>query len=215
MKRFLLALIFAASAAPALGQASDPALEAALSEENGALVYRVLGQELTFPLPRWGQAPVPLADLQRFAAGNAEEALIEVLPQGQRFEAWGQLHWARVAADRRITLEQMRAYTVSGFSEICRPEETKYFIARQDAADTVAPLVFVCGAHARGFGLDGLGEVMIAAYRRSAAGVAVVTTEWRGPAFTIADLATWPISPQGLIARANALDAGTSLTPQE
>jgi hypothetical protein len=215
MTRFLSFLLLVSLSAPALGQASDPALEAALTETAGALHFQALDHTLTFPLPRWSNAQSELSSLQRFASGSDAEALIELLPEGQTFESWGQLHWARLIADPRITLEQMRNFTISGFSDICQAEQTQYFIAREDAADSFAPLVFVCGAHTTGLGLDGLGEIMIAAYRRSDAAIAVVTTEWRGPAFPVEMVSAWPLSPQGLMARANALDAGTALDPEE
>ncbi len=206
-------VLFAAAALAALVVAS-PVMAAPATQEGESIVFESLGHRVTMPLPDFGSGtPTPLSALQTYDETNDKEALLELLPPGQQFTSWGQLYWTRMVMVPELTLEQMRGFTVQGFSQICKPDEVEYFTA--DGTDGFAPLIFVCGAHADGIGLDGLGEVMITAYRKTDDGIAVVTMEWRGPAFPVAVLNAWPIDGRALIERAKALDAAVSFEAVE
>ncbi|MDB5506066.1 MAG: hypothetical protein JWR75_704 [Devosia sp.] len=189
---------------------------APVTQVGDTLVFENLGYSLIMPLPDWdGDAPIPLDLLQTYDDASDNEALIEFLPEGQDFESWSELYWARLAVAPDLKPDDMRGFTIAGFSKICKGEETSYFTPDDDDGARISPLVFVCGEHGEGFGLDGLGEIMMTAYRKTGDGLAIVTVEWRGPAFAVADTAAWPIDKAALTGRARALDAAISLEVSE
>ena len=189
---------------------------APVAQVGDTLVFQNLGYILTMPLPDWdGDAPVPLDMLQTYDDASDTEALIEFLPEGQDFESWSELYWARLAVAADLKPDDMRGITIAGFSKICKGDMTSYFTPDDDNGSRISPLVFICGEHSDGFGLDGQGEIMMTAYRKTGDGLAIVTVEWRGPAFAAADAAAWPIDKAALTARARALDAAISLEVPE
>lgn len=176
------------------------------------LTFEALGHTLSFPLPVWsGLTPVPADGLETFTDTNATEALIEYVPKGESFEAWQHLYTARIWLNPDLTPSAYRDATAEGYTRICEVDATLFAMAGSDTETAIAPIAHACGRHKAGLGLDGQGQLMFTVFRKSGEGLAIVSQEWRGPAFDVADESTWPVPPDTLLALAGAVDGEVSL----
>ena len=191
--------------------------EAPLAQENGMLRLDALGHRLVLPLPDWlADAATERAIDQVETTYLAEEgqALLEIYPQGESEALWTVLYGARISRDEEErTLADYRAALMMLHANSCKPELTGFFQLGPDDGDNLAPLGFVCGAYQDHFtSFRGLGEVMVASFRRSDTGVAIIYQEWRGTAFDPADPASWPVATTVVEARAAQLQAEVALS---
>lgn len=176
------------------------------------LTFDALGHTLSFPLPAWsGMTPIPVDGLETFTDTNATEALIEYIPQGESFEAWQHLYTARIWLNPDLALSAYRDATAEGYTKICEEDATLFALGGTDTDTSIAPIAHACGRHKPGLGLDGQGQLMLTIFRKTEKGLAIVSQEWRAPAFDVADDSTWPVPPDTLLALAGAVDGEVSL----
>jgi hypothetical protein len=142
------------------------------------------------------------------------QALLEIYPNGESEALWTTLYGARISRDEQErTLADYRAALMMLHANSCEPSLTGFFQLGPDDGDNLAPLGFVCGAYRDQYtAFRGLGEVMVASFRRSDTGVAIIYQEWRGTAFDPADPSSWPVATDVVEARAAQLQAGVTLT---
>jgi len=189
-----------------------------LSETNSALVLQSLGQTLTFPTPDWltadeqaSGAVTPLVEVS-YKPEDAR-AVLEILPKGETEADWNTLYGVNVLADPEKTLVRAREQVVASRSRTCIPSMTAFFQLGPDTGDDIAPLGFVCGGFgSTAAGYVGRGEIMVVAFKKSPAGIAMVFQEWRGPTFDPGTPATWPVPSATVEARARQLQEQTSLS---
>jgi hypothetical protein len=209
----VLALALGASSAPAFAQIRS---EAPLVEEGGKLVLDALNHRLALPMPDWvpaGNALVDKADTSFIA--EDDQALLEIFPKGEGEALWTTLYGARLSRDEQErTLADYRAALMVLHANSCKPELTGFFQLGPDKGDDdLAALGFVCGAYLDQFQTyAGLGEVMIASFRRSDTGVAIIYQEWRGKSFDPGDPQSWPVATDVVEARAAQLQSEVALS---
>jgi len=204
----------------AIGLAASPALAqirsaAPLSEEGGKLVLDALDHRLALPLPDWIEPNGSIIErVETSFLAEEDQALLEIFPKGESQALWTTLYGARISRDEKErTLADYRAALVMLHANSCKPELTGFFQLGPDEGDNIAPLGFVCGAyHDHYTTYAGLGEVMVASFRRSDSGVAIIYQEWRGKAFDPRDPASWPVATDVVEARAAQLQAEVALS---
>jgi hypothetical protein len=195
----------AAPAAPAT-TATDP-----LRQEGTSFVFTALGHEITIPMPDWltgaeRLSPDVGALIEKGGFANDKTAYVEFFPKGQSIDAWTTTYSARITLEPERTLENYRQATIYGYSQTCKPEFIGMFTFGEDTPEAFAPLAFLCGSYQTGLkGLDGKGEILVAVFRKTDAGIAVIYEEWRGPSFNPYDPAGWPIDRNALQARVDEL----------
>lgn len=210
---FLVLVALGAATMPATAQIrSTPPLV----EENGKLVLDALGHHLAMPRPDWLTGEdATLARVESTFLAEDGQALLEIYPKGESEALWTTLYGARISRDENErTLADYRAALMTLHANSCKPELTGFFQLGQDNGDNdLAPLGFVCGAYADRYSTyAGLGEVMVASFRRSDTGVAIIYQEWRGKSFDPGDPKTWPVATDIVQARANQLAAEVTLS---
>lgn len=205
----------------ALGAASMPAAAQIRStpplvEESGKLVLDTMGHRLSLPRPDWLTGEdAALARVDATFLAEDDQALLEIYPKGESEALWTTLYGARISRDENErTLADYRAALMVLHANNCKPELTGFFQLGPDKGDNdLAPLGFVCGAYADQFvTFAGLGEVMVASFRRSDTGVAIIYQEWRGKSFDPGDPKSWPVATEVVQARANQLAAEVTLS---
>lgn len=208
---FALALL----AAPAMAQ--EPAAPAPVSQTGSSLHIDALGHRLTVPLPDWltsaeRLSPDVLGLVESTYYADPAQAFVEFFPAGQSLDDWHVTYAARLALEPGRSLEDYRRATIFGYSQTCRPELTGAFLFGEERADFFPALGFVCGAFADSVeSLRGQGEILVAVFKKTATGIAMVSQEWKGPAFDPSDPSTWPVDREALQARADQLQAETEL----
>lgn len=201
-------------AVPASAQIrSEPPLRA----ENGMLRLDTMGHSLALPMPDWlapDAAQSALEHVETSYLAEDGQALLEIYPDGESEALWTTLYGARVSRDEKErTLADYRAALMMLHANSCEPALTGFFQLGPDDGDNLAPLGFVCGAYRDHYTtFRGLGEVMVASFRRSDTGVAIIYQEWRGAAFNPADPSSWPVSTDVVEARAAQLQADVTLS---
>ncbi|KKB77852.1 hypothetical protein VW35_14490 [Devosia soli] len=210
----LLAVCLAASAvAPASAQIRS---EPPVVEEDGKLVLDALDHRLFLPRPDWiGADAEPVRErVEMTYLAEDGQALLEIYPKGESEALWTTLYGARISRDEQErTLADYRAALMVLHANSCKPELTGFFQLGPDEGDNLAPLGFVCGAYLDQYStFAGLGEVMVASFRRSDKGVAIIYQEWRGKSFDPRDPQTWPVKTSVVEARARELQAGVTLS---
>lgn len=211
---FALLLLNAALAAPVMAQG---ATAAPLEREGDLLVLDALSHQFSIPLPDWLSAEERSSQdvtalVETHYASDERQALLEIMPKGQSETDWQTLYAARITLEPERALADYRRATMFGYAQICQPELTGFFQLGEDQGETLAPVGFVCGAFLnRLAGYAGLGEVMIMAFKRTEAGVAVVYQEWRGDAFDPTNPSMWPVPTDTVEARARELQAEAEL----
>lgn len=189
----------------------EPATFAPIAREGANLRLLAAGHALSMPVPDWLTAAERLSpDIMGLVESNyyedAAQAFIEFFPKGQSLKDWRTTYAARITLEAGRSLDDYREASIFGYSQPCQAELTGAFNFGEQTADFFPPLGFVCGAYRDDIAeLRGQGEVMLSVFLKTAAGVAVVYQEWRGPAFDPSDPATWPVTGEALKARAAEL----------
>ena len=96
---------------------------------------------------------------------------------------------------------------MAGYAQICADDAIGFFNFGAETETDFPALGMVCGAYRDTGRLAGQGEVMVAVFRKSGKGIAMVYQEWKGPAFDPSDPATWPVDAATFQARAAELQA--------
>jgi hypothetical protein len=189
-------LILCGVAVPAMAQ---PVQEIPIEVVDGQMVYDVLGQRLSWPVPDWfpaSGAPQWADYVSPNHVESDDQASLEIFPRGESEAYWTTIYGARINATPDVALTQLRSAVVNVYSRACQPQTVALFQFEPDQGDVIPPLGFLCGAY-----LDqlpsyaGKGEVMVIGFVRSETGVGMVYQEWRGAAFDPEDTSTWPVSP--------------------
>lgn len=215
LKRAILVLVtLSLGALPAFAQIRS---EPPVTEENGKLRLDAIGHQLALPVPDWLGADAATGTMDKVSSTFLAEdgqAVLEIYPQGESEALWTVLYGARISRDEKErTLADYRAALMMLYANNCKPELTGFFQLGPDEGDNLAPLGFVCGGYLDQYtGFAGLGEVMVASFRRSDTGVAIVYQEWRGDAFDPANPSSWPVSTDVVEARAAQLQAEVTLS---
>lgn len=215
MKSAILVLLaLSLGATPAFAQIRS---EAPLTQENGMLRLDAMGHRLALPMPDWlaaDGAESALDQVETTYVAEDGQALLEIYPNGESEALWTTLYGARISRDEQErTLADYRAALMMLHANSCEPSLTGFFQLGPDDGDNLAPLGFVCGAYRDQYtAFRGLGEVMVASFRRSDTGVAIIYQEWRGTAFDPSDPASWPVATAVVEARAAQLQAEVTLS---
>lgn len=204
MRTLLFALALLA-ATPALAQDAPK-----LDRDGVNLSFAVLGHRFVLPTPDWltpaeRLSPDLLELVESNTYGDATQAFVEFFPKGQSVENWTTTYAARLTLQPGRSLDDYRRATMYGYSQICK-EETLGFFNFGEETDTFFPaLGMACGAYKDNGKLRGLGEVMVAVFRKTDTGIAMVYQEWKGRAFDPSDPKTWPVAADVFQARAREL----------
>jgi len=203
MRALLLALALVA-ATPALAQ------EPVVGRDGVNLTFTALGHRFVLPTPDWLTPTerlqpdiLPLVESTTYA--DAAQAFVEFFPRGQSVEDWRTTYAARLTLNPGRSLDDYRRATMYGYSQICREDAIGFFNFGEETADQFPALGMVCGAYKETGALKGLGEVMVAVFRKTDGGVAMVYQEWKGPAFDPSEPKTWPVDAEAFQARAKEL----------
>jgi len=207
VKHTLLALVALAAllALPAAAQ------EVTVTQSGATLRMQALDHRFTLPLPDWLSAaerlnPDVLALVEDNTYADPRQAFVEFFPAGQTAQSWTTTYAARLTLDPERPLEDYRQATIYGYSQTCNEQLAGSFSLGPDSPGSLAPLVYVCGAYKSELtSLRGQGQVLLAVFRKTEAGVGMVYQEWKGPVFDPADPATWPVGRAALEARASQL----------
>lgn len=207
MKHTLLAL----TALAALLAQPASAQEVTVTQSGATLRMQALDHRFALPLPDWLTAaerlsPDVLALVEDNTYADPRQAFVEFFPAGQTAKNWTTTYAARLTLDPERPLEDYRKATIYGYSQTCNDKLAGSFSLGEDTPDDLAPLIYVCGAYKDEIaGLRGQGQVLLAVFRKTEAGIGMVYQEWKGPLFDPADPATWPVKRAALEARAAEL----------
>jgi len=188
-----------------------------LTEADGYLVLDALDHQLSLPAPNWleGDETALIGRFDTTYMADEGQALLEIYPRGETQALWTTLYGARISRDNQErTLADYRAALMVLHANSCKPELTGFFQLGPDQDENnLAPLGFVCGSYGDQYRTyAGLGEVMVASFRRSDSGVAIIYQEWRGKAFDPTDPQSWPVATSVVEARAAELQADVRLS---
>lgn len=212
-----------AIAALAVGLAVSPAFAQVTSEPpvvqaGNGLVLTTNGHAFTLPLPDWLTSAERLSGkaltlVETRFVSDANQGLLEIVPQGETTEQWTTLYGARITLEASRPLSDYKSAVMYGYSQTCNPKLTGFFQFGEDQGELLAPLGYVCGAYLdRLEGYAGEGQVMVMAFDKTEKGVAIVYQEWRGPMFDPSDPTTWPVGADVLQARAEQLQSQAKLS---
>jgi hypothetical protein len=190
--RSLLLILALTFATPALSE------NATLGRDGVYFTFEALGHRFVLPTPDWLTPTERLApDLASLVESNIysdpAQAFVEFFPLGESVTAWTKTYAARLTLTPGRSLDDYRRATMYGYTQICRDDAIGFFNFGAETETFFPALGMVCGAYKDTGGLKGLGEVMVAVYRKTDAGVAMVYEEWKGPAFNPSDPKTWPV----------------------
>lgn len=187
------------------------AQEVSVTQSGATLRMQALDHRFALPLPDWLTAaerlsPDVLALVEDNTYADPRQAFVEFFPAGQTAQSWTTTYAARLTLDPERPLEDYRKATIYGYSQTCNEQLAGSFSLGADTPEALAPLVYVCGAYKTEIAsLRGQGQVLLAVFRKTEAGVGMVYQEWKGPVFDPADPATWPVGRAALEARAAEL----------
>lgn len=216
LKSVLLALSFAL--VPLAAAQAQIRSEPPLVETQDLLVLEALDQRFALPMPDWlnesqRQAGDVRSVIETVYVEDDTQALLEIFPKGESQALWTTLYGARITRQPNLALTDYRQAVMSAYGRNCKPEVTGFFQFGPDEGEILAPLGFVCGSYRDTlWGYQGLGEVMVISFRKSANGVAIVYQEWRGKSFDPAQAASWPVSTAVVEARARQLHRDAQLS---
>lgn len=186
-------------------------------QKGASMQMDAVGHRFSIPLPDWLSAaerlsPDVLGNVEHNTYVDAQQAFVEFFPEGQSVSNWTTTYAARVTLDATRSLADYRKATIFGYSQTCNDKLVGSFSLGEDTAETLAPLVYVCGAYKDTVTSGrGQGQVLLAVFRKTDRGVGMVYEEWKGPIFDPSNLATWPVSREALQARAADLAGNTRL----
>ncbi len=133
------------------------------------------------------------------AAGGIEHlwrrhaGLVEFFKKGESVDNWTTTYAARLTLQPGRSLDDYRRATMYGYSQICKEEALGFFNFGEETDTFFPALGMACGAYKDNGKLRGLGEVMVAVFRKTDTGIAMVYQEWKGRAFDPSNPKTWPV----------------------
>ena len=196
----------------ALPVAAQIRSEPPLTIEDNALELTTLGQLLTLPAPDWagdlaGQAI--LAGFEAVFRSGDDEAELQLYRNGAVYALADTVYGAHVISNPDAVPVNYRDAVIDGFGRACMPGLSAFVQLGDDPDDIQAPLLLICGAQRAD---TRKGEIMAISLLTSAAGLAIVYQQWRGPAFDPSSAANWPAPSAVIEAQARRLQAETMLT---
>lgn len=209
------ALILALCGLLAIGSAA--AQDAPTLGRDGVnLSFEALGHRFVLPTPDWLSpterlSPDVLKLVESNTYGDAGQAFAEFFPLGESIDKWTQTYAVRLTLQPGRSLDDYRRATMYGYSQICKPEAIGFFSFGEETGDFFPALGMVCGAYKDNGKLRGLGEVMVAVFKKTDTGMAMVYQEWKGRAFDPSDPKTWPVDAAVFQARAKELQDAVTL----
>lgn len=208
--RTIVCLISLLVALPAMAQIrSEPPLTVA----DRALQLTTLGQRLTLPAPDWVASDLAgdamLDGFEAVFRSGDGEAELQLYRNGAVYALAQTLYGAHVISNPDAVPANYRDAVIDGFSRACMPGLSAFVQLGENPDDIQAPLLLICGAQRAD---TRKGEVMATSLRTSAAGLAIVYQQWRGPAFDPSSAANWPAPSAVIEAQARRLQAETMLT---
>lgn len=194
-----------------LAASPTPAEEApALGRDGVNLSFTALGHRFVLPTPDWltpverlSPALLPLVESNTY--GDASQAFVEFFPKGQSVDDWTTTFAARLTLQPGRSLDDYRRATMYGYSQICKEEALGFFNFGEETDSFFPALGMTCGAYKDNGKLRGLGEVMVAVFKKTDTGIAMVYQEWKGRAFDPSNPTTWPVDAEAFQARAKEL----------
>lgn len=201
------ALALAVVTAPAT---AEEAPGTRLGRDGVNLVFEALGHRFTLPTPDWLTPAERLSpELETLVEHNGyadgAQAFVEFFPKGQSIDNWTTTFAARLTLQPGRSLDDYRRATIYGYSQICKPEATGFFNFGEESKVFFPALGMVCGAYNDNGKLRGQGQVMVAVFRKTETGIAMIYQEWKGPAFDPSTPSTWPVDGAAFQARAEEL----------
>ncbi len=210
MRTLLLALALCL-APPALAQDTPT-----LGRDGVNLTFEALGHRFVLPTPDWLSPTERLSpDLLKLVESNtyadASQAFAEFFPLGESIDSWTKTYAVRLTLQPGRSLDDYRRATMFGYSQICKPEAIGFFNFGEETDDFFPALGMVCGAYKDNGKLRGQGEVMVAVFRKTDTGIAMIYQEWKGRAFDPSDPKSWPVEAAVFQARAKELQDAVTL----
>lgn len=203
--RIWLLMLAVLAASPALAEDRPT-----LGRDGVNFSFTALGHRFVLPTPDWlapaeRLSPDLLTLLQSNTYGDATQAFVEFFPKGQSVEDWTTTYAARLTLQPGRSLDDYRRATMYGYSQICKEEALGFFNFGEETDTFFPALGMACGAYKDNGKLRGLGEVMVAVFRKTDTGIAMIYQEWKGRAFDPSDPTTWPVDAKAFQARAKEL----------
>lgn len=192
------------------------AQERNLGRDGVNLSFEALGHRMVLPPPSWLTPAerlqpdiLPLVESNLY--GDPGQAFVEFFPLGQSLKSWTNTYAARLTLTPGRSLDDYRRATMYGYSQVCKDEALGFFNFGAESDDFFPPLGMACGAYKDNSVMRGLGQVMVAVFTKTDAGIAMVYEEWRGRAFDPSDAASWPVDTALFQARAQELQDTVTL----
>jgi hypothetical protein len=181
-----------------------------LGRDGVNLSFSALGHRFVLPTPDWlapaqRLSPDLLPLLESNTYGDATQAFVEFFPKGQSVDNWTTTYAARLTLQPGRSLDDYRRATMYGYSQICKEEALGFFNFGEETDTFFPALGMACGAYKDNGKLRGLGEVMVAVFRKTDTGIAMIYQEWKGRAFDPSDPTTWPVDAKAFQTRAKEL----------
>jgi len=181
-----------------------------LGRDGVNLSFSALGHRFVLQTPDWlapaqRLSPDLLPLLESNTYGDANQAFVEFFPKGQSVDDWTTTYAARLTLQPGRSLDDYRRATMYGYSQICKEEALGFFNFGEETDTFFPALGMACGAYKDNGKLRGLGEVMVAVFRKTDTGIAMIYQEWKGRAFDPSDPTTWPVDAKAFQARAKEL----------
>ncbi|CAN7286756.1 hypothetical protein LJR016_001331 [Devosia sp. LjRoot16] len=190
--RSLLLILALMAASPTLAEEAPT-----LGRAGVNLSFEALGHRFVLPTPDW------LVESNTY--GDATQAFVEFFPKGESVDNWTTTYAARLTLQPGRSLDDYRRATMYGYSQICKDEALGFFNFGEETDTFFPALGMACGAYKDNGKLRGLGEVMVAVFRKTDTGIAMVYQEWKGRAFDPSNPETWPVDAKAFQARAKEL----------
>ncbi len=209
MRTLLLALALTL-ATPALAE------DATLGRDGVNLTFSALGHRFVLPTPDWltptaRLSPDVLPLVESNIYGDAAQAFVEFFPRGENADSWTQTYAARLTLNPARSLDDYRRATMYGYRQVCRDDAIGFFNFGEETDTFFPALGMVCGAYRDTGALKGQGELMVAVFRKTDTGVAMIYEEWKGRAFDPSNPGTWPVDAETFKARAQELQDTVTL----
>ena len=203
--RTLLLVLALLAASPALAEEAP-----VLGRAGVNLSFEALGHRFVLPTPDWltpaeRLSPDLLQLVESNTYGDATQAFVEFFKKGESVDNWTTTYAARLTLQPGRSLDDYRRATMYGYSQICKEEALGFFNFGEETDTFFPALGMACGAYKDNGKLRGLGEVMVAVFRKTDTGIAMIYQEWKGRAFDPSNPKTWPVDAKAFQARAKEL----------
>jgi len=201
-----LSFVIALAALTGSAAAQDSPIHVAAA----TLEIEMQGQTVTLPRPSWsiGKGDELASEMFRKVHANGVE-IIEFIPAGETLDTWTRMSAALVVAQPGYPADAHMGSVVDAFTAGCKPDALRFGTELPATDGRPAVLVAACEEFNPGpvGTAPGQGEIMLLVVAENAGGAVKVYEEWRGPAFSLDDVGTWPVDLQEYRSRAEALQA--------